>query len=142
MTFSLHPRLQEDSSSIGRLKLCQVLLVRDELYPWLILVPERADITEVYQLSEADRNQLQYESCEISRLMAGHFNADKMNVAMLGNIVPQLHIHHIARFEHDAAWPGPVWGAHPAEFREMSAQLDMVQQMQQLCGQIEGFKAG
>lgn len=111
----LHPRLQEDSVVISDLPLCRLLLARDSRYPWLILVPRKADIREIYQLDEADQWQLNRESVALSRCMADYFQADKMNVAALGNMVPQLHIHHVARYRNDAAWPGPVWGALPAE---------------------------
>ena len=84
--------------------------MRDANYPWCILVPDREGITEIYQLSEADQQQLLRESSQLSRAMEAAFNPDKLNVAALGNVVPQLHIHHIARYRTDAAWPAPVWG--------------------------------
>jgi len=108
--FKLHPQLQQDCEQLGRFELCHVLLMRDANYPWCILVPARTDITEIYQLEFADQQQLLRESSYLARTMMTLFNADKMNIAALGNVVPQLHIHHIARHRDDAAWPAPVWG--------------------------------
>ena len=88
--------------------------MNDAQYPWLILVPQRAGITEVFQLSAKDRQQLDQESCSIASILMTHFQADKLNIAALGNVVPQLHIHHIVRFKSDAAWPKPVWGTKPS----------------------------
>ncbi len=109
--FILHPQLEKDSTLVGDLPLCRVLLANDANYPWLILVPRRNDIREAFQLSAEDQLQLMKESNQVSYLMNRHFGADKMNVAALGNQVPQLHIHHIARYQDDPAWPGPIWGA-------------------------------
>ncbi len=106
----IHPQLQNDCVLLGRFTLCHLLLHKDSNYPWFILVPDRDDISEIYQLSDNDQHQLMTESCHLARILATHFNADKMNVAALGNIVPQLHIHHIVRYKHDAAWPAPIWG--------------------------------
>lgn len=113
--FSLHPQLTKDCYVIGEFPLSQLLLMNDCQYPWFILVPTRENISEIYQLSEEDQAQLWQESALLSRLLASHFSADKMNVASLGNVVPQLHLHHIVRYRHDAAWPAPVWGRHPAQ---------------------------
>ena len=84
--------------------------MNDAQYPWLILIPRRDAISEIYQLSKEDQQQLLSESSALAKAMASHFQPAKMNVANLGNIVAQLHLHHIARFENDPAWPGPVWG--------------------------------
>lgn len=107
---TLDPRLQNDTVFIGRLPLCQVLLMNDSRYPWLILVPNRENLFEPYHLSEEDRLQLSKESNWVLERMADFYAAKSMNVAALGNVVAQLHVHHIARFENDPAWPGPVWG--------------------------------
>ena len=111
--FKLHPQLQQDCEQLGRFELCRLLLMRDANFPWCILVPERADVGEVYQLTTEDQQQFTRESVLLARTMAELFAADKMNVAALGNIVPQLHIHHIARHRDDPAWPAPVWGKLP-----------------------------
>jgi len=113
--FELHPRLNEDCITIGSFPLCRLLLMNDSNYPWFILVPQRTGVREIFELSEDDQRQLLWESSSLSRLIADHFNADKINVAALGNMVPQLHIHHIVRYSSDAAWPAPVWGHAPAE---------------------------
>ncbi len=114
MTFQLHPRLQQDSIAIGQFTLCRLFLINDRQYPWFVLVPEKTDITEIYQLSEQDQQQLQQESSVLAKTLAKIYQADKMNIAAIGNLVPQLHIHHIVRFKHDIAWPAPVWGKFDA----------------------------
>lgn len=111
--FTLHPQLDEDSFLIGRFPLSQLRLIKDANFPWFILVPEREDIREIYQLNKKDQAQLGDESAYLSEKLAQRFKADKMNIAALGNIVPQLHIHHIVRHATDGAWPGPVWGKLP-----------------------------
>jgi diadenosine tetraphosphate (Ap4A) HIT family hydrolase len=113
--FELDPRLAADTIPVGRFALCRVLLMNDRHYPWLVLVPPREGVTEIYQLDEADRLQFARESAYVASRMAAAFGADKMNVAALGNVVAQLHVHHIARFRTDAAWPRPVWGVRPAK---------------------------
>lgn len=95
--------------------LCQVRLENDARYPWLVLVPRRADVSEIFDLNESDRAQFFFELTSAAQRMAGALNPTKMNVGMLGNMVPQLHGHVIARFEGDAAWPKPVWGLGAAE---------------------------
>lgn len=110
----LHPQLQQDCIILGRFELCLVLLMNDKQYPWLILVPQRENIREIFDLCEADQHLLMQESNQLSKMLSILFNADKMNIAALGNIVPQLHIHHIVRFNDDPAWPAPVWGRMPA----------------------------
>jgi diadenosine tetraphosphate (Ap4A) HIT family hydrolase len=108
--FSLHPRLAADTLRLGRFPLSLLLLMDDARYPWLLLVPERADVREIYELGPADRAQLLAESCHLAARLAAGFGAHKLNVAALGNVVPQLHLHHVVRYRHDAAWPHPVWG--------------------------------
>ncbi len=108
--FSLHPQLEQDSILLGHMDLCQVRLSLDANYPWCLLIPEREAVTEIHHLSEEDRHQLMDESCRLAEVMVGLFDPKKINVAALGNMVPQLHLHHVARFEGDAAWPAPIWG--------------------------------
>jgi diadenosine tetraphosphate (Ap4A) HIT family hydrolase len=112
--FELHTQLAKDCAVVGDLALCRVLLMNDAQYPWLILVPRRADLSEVFDLTLLDQRQLFEEVSAVAAALAGFFRADKMNVAALGNVVPQLHVHVIARHKTDAAWPRPVWGANPA----------------------------
>ena len=108
-TFILHSKLEQDSLFICRLKLAQVRLVLDANYPWCLLIPEVNQVTELTDLTHQQFVQLQDESLQLQRAMQTVFKPDKMNIAMLGNIVNQLHIHHIARYQYDAAWPSPVW---------------------------------
>lgn len=112
--FALDSRLQEDALLIGDFPLCRLLLSNDSNYPWFILVPRRPGITEVFQLDAPDQLQLWQETTLLSEQLKGLFNADKLNVAALGNVVSQLHMHVIVRRRSDIAWPAPVWGKHPA----------------------------
>ena len=123
--FELHPRLAADCIELGDLPLCKVLLMNDANYPWLVLVPRRAEVREIYQLSPVDQQQLMAESSMISKRMQAHFAAHKMNLAALGNLVPQLHIHVIARYTHDLAWPTPVFGLHPAQAYTVDEQQNL-----------------
>ena len=111
--FELHPVLENDSILIGRFGLCQIRLINDSNYPWVLLVPEREGLTEIHQLSIEDRSLLAEESAFLSAILADLFEADKMNIAAIGNMVPQLHVHHIVRYKTDPAWPAPVWGKLP-----------------------------
>ena len=106
----LHPQLKKDCFVIGRLPLCALLLMNDSNYPWFILVPQREGISEIHQLSEADQQQLMRESSQLAGAIEKEFGADKINIAALGNVVPQLHVHHVVRYKSDPAWPAPVWG--------------------------------
>ena len=115
MSFRMHPQLEADTHLICRTENCQILLMDDARFPWIVLVPEVADIRELYELKARQQQQAYQSILRISKSLAEYSNADKMNVAALGNQVPQLHIHIIARYETDAAWPGPVWGVGQAE---------------------------
>lgn len=119
--FELHPQLSQDCHILGDFPLSRVLLSKDANYPWLILVPKKPAIGDIYQLDQADQQQLLAESSWVSEVMMGYFQADKMNVAALGNMVPQLHLHHVARFKNDEAWPKPIWGLLPAKPYEKKA---------------------
>lgn len=110
-TFTLHERLKNDTFEVTDLKLCRVLLMNDESFPWLILVPMRPGVTEIHVLSKEDRALLIEEMAAASRAVTRAFNPDKMNLGALGNLVPQLHIHVVGRKKTDRAWPGPVWGS-------------------------------
>src|SRR5690242_4573252 len=113
MSWSLHPQLERDTASFGDLPLCRVLVINDANYPWLLLVPRRPDTVEITDLSEVEQAQLVTEITRVSRAVKDVTQCDKLNVAALGNMVPQLHVHIIARFKTDAAWPKPVWGVAP-----------------------------
>ncbi len=114
-TFQLHPQLAQDTWLVTDLPLCRVLLMNETRYPWVILVPRQQDIREIHELTAMERQQLWQESDQLSRALMKLFKPDKLNIAALGNQVPQLHIHHIARFQTDAAWPAPVWGKFPPQ---------------------------
>lgn len=113
--FALDPRLQQDTLPIGDFPLCRLLLSNDSNYPWFILVPRREDISEIFQLDVADQQQLWQETTALAEMLKDSFDADKLNVAALGNVVSQLHMHVIVRKREDAAWPAPVWGKQPAK---------------------------
>jgi len=117
--FDLHERLAADTFLLGRTRLCEARLMNEKTWPWVILVPAIAGIREIHELPEAQQQRLMAESSALSRTMMEAFDGDKMNLAALGNMVPQLHIHHIVRFEGDPAWPGPVWGTQsPVPYKE------------------------
>jgi len=111
--FELDERLQRDTVMVGRFPLSLLLLNKDANYPWCILVPARLAIQEIYELAARDRQQLLDESCRLGAVLTKLFSPDKLNIAALGNVVPQLHLHHIVRYRNDPAWPAPVWGAVP-----------------------------
>lgn len=111
--WSLHPQLAEDTAEIGDLPLSRVLVSKDANYPWLVLVPRRARAVEIIDLNKAEQAQLMTEIARVSRALRDITKCHKLNVAALGNAVPQLHVHIIARHTADAAWPRPIWGAAP-----------------------------
>lgn len=112
--FVLDSRLQQDSLVLGEFSLCQLLLSKDANYPWFILVPKRAGVSELFELDAAEQQQLWQETTLLAEALKASYGADKMNVATLGNVVSQLHMHVIVRRQGDAAWPAPVWGKVPA----------------------------
>lgn len=109
-SFQLDSKLNHDTYFVSDLDLCRLLIMNDSNYPWFILVPRRLNITEIYQLSNEDRFELDYETNFISEILASYFKADKMNIAVLGNIVSQLHVHIIVRKKTDLLWPETIWG--------------------------------
>lgn len=113
-SFTLHPQLEADTAPFRELELSTVRIMDNGLLPWLILVPRVADARDLIDLSEAHQQQLTREVAAAAHALRGAFKPDKLNVAALGNIVPQLHVHVIARFSTDPAWPKPVWGNLPA----------------------------
>lgn len=108
--YVLHPQLAADTHPVARLALCELRLMDDSNYPWLVLVPQVPDAIELTDLDAAQRHQLADEIDRVSRVLLDAFQPFKLNVAALGNLVPQLHVHVIARSEQDPAWPAPVWG--------------------------------
>ena len=115
MAFELDSKLDADTVPVVDWGLSSVRLMNDSRYPWLILIPRRAGMRDLIDLAPSDRHQFNEEIDMATRALQTLSDAGKMNVASLGNVVQQLHVHVIARFEDDDAWPGPVWGAHPAK---------------------------
>jgi len=115
MNFTLHELLQRDGIELLDFPLSTLLLINDSQYPWFVLVPRVADIQDIYQLEWSQQQQLLNESSLLSELLMQIFQGTKMNVAAIGNVCSQLHIHHIVRFESDKVWPKPVWGALPMQ---------------------------
>lgn len=110
MSFKLHSRLKQDCIHMCDLQLCQVLLMNESRYPWFILVPMVENLRELMELTQQESTLYWQESTMMQSFLKAQLGAEKLNVAALGNMVPQLHIHHIGRFQNDAAWPAPVWG--------------------------------
>lgn len=115
MNYHLHPQLEKDCFKVGRLPLCQVLMMNDRQYPWFILVPQRADVREVFELSKQEQQMLWHEVAWLGEHLMTTYQGEKLNIGALGNMVPQLHVHVIVRDQYDAAWPAPVWGKSPAK---------------------------
>jgi diadenosine tetraphosphate (Ap4A) HIT family hydrolase len=111
--WELHRQLEKDTINIGDLPLSRVLVIKDANYPWLLLVPRRVGVIDIIDLDEVEQAQLMTEITRVSRALKAISKPEKLNIAALGNIVPQLHIHIIARRTTDAAWPRPVWGVVP-----------------------------
>jgi diadenosine tetraphosphate (Ap4A) HIT family hydrolase len=111
--WELHPQLAQDTLALGDLPLSRVLLSRDANFPWLILVPRRAGVTELIDLPDLEQQELLKEIAQTSRGLKRATECDKLNIAAIGNVVPQLHIHVVARRKTDALWPKPMWGALP-----------------------------
>lgn len=141
MAFELHPRLSADTVPVGTLPLSRVLLMNDLAYPWCILVPQRNAIREIHELAADDQLQLLQEISGVSSAMAAAFAADKMNVAALGNVVPQLHVHVIARFEADPVWPAPVWGKLPPRPYPLADRRLQCMKLQAAFEPLKGFVA-
>lgn len=112
--FELDPRLEADTVPVTRLDLCDVRLMNDARFAWLVLVPQRAGLVEVADLTPSERTLLWHEVERAGAALRAMAPCDKLNLGALGNIVRQLHVHVVARCEGDAAWPGPVWGSGPA----------------------------
>lgn len=113
--FLLHPMLEADAILLAELPLSNLLVSNDSQYPWFILVPRVNDITDIYQLDWPQQQQLLNESSMLSEVLMQVFNGDKMNVAALGNMCPQLHVHHVVRYKNDVSWPKPIWGLLPTK---------------------------
>ncbi|MBK4988903.1 HIT domain-containing protein [Pseudomonas sp. S36] len=136
--FVLDSRLQLDTVVLGDFALCQLLLSKDANYPWFILVPKRPGVSELFDLDAAEQHQLWQETTQLAVALKASYGADKMNVATLGNVVSQLHMHVIVRMQGDAAWPAPVWGKCPA-VSYSDEQVQVIRQRVRAL-QLEGFK--
>lgn len=132
--FILHERLEADTVFITDWQLCRVLLLNDANYPWLVLVPRRHGVSELHELDRDDRQMLVEEMADAAHRLQNHVKAKKMNVAALGNVVPQLHVHVVARFEDDPAWPRPIWGVVPTLPYEPEALEAKVAELRRVFG--------
>ena len=129
MTFQLHPKLEKDTFAVITLTLCDVRLMNDCRYPWLILVPRLADLTDLHQVPVTDQPHLWQEINQASYALEAICAPFKLNVAALGNQVSQLHIHVIARHQDDSAWPGPVWGVGDAQTYDPADSRSLIDQL-------------
>lgn len=123
----LDQKLADDSVFVVDLPLSQLRLINDSRFPWLVLVPRVSNIEEIFQLSDEDQQQLLQESSQLAKVLSTSFKADKLNVAALGNVVRQLHVHHIVRYVDDCCYPSPVWGrgeAVPYQQHELRQRVD------------------
>ncbi len=130
--FELHPTLRADTYLIGHFKLSVALLMNNRLLPWVILVPRRVGMREAYELSASDQHQLMLESATLGEALMREFKGDKLNTAAIGNMVPQLHVHHIVRFQHDPVWPQPVWGVLPPKPYTQITSRQMLKRLREL----------
>ncbi|KGK20268.1 HIT family protein [Vibrio navarrensis] len=142
MSFELHPQLAKDTTLIGHFPLCVALLHKDNAVPWVILVPKRAKLKELHHLPMQEQQQFLLESQTVSQALEATFHPDKLNIGALGNMVPQLHIHHIARFQTDVAWPGPIWGNTQGEFRNEAEQAEMLERIRNVLSLSSLFQKG
>ncbi|AIU67492.1 HIT family protein [Vibrio coralliilyticus] len=140
MSFELHPQLAKDTSVIGHFPLTIALLHKDNAVPWVILVPKRENLKELHHLPMQEQQQFLLESQAVSQALEATFLPDKLNLGALGNKVPQLHVHHIARFKDDVAWPGPVWGNTQGDFRSEEEQQAILSKIQNVLSLSSLFK--
>ena len=143
MSFILHERLQQDCLQLGSFALSKLLLLNDSRFPWCILVPARANVSEIHQLDWNDQVQLLRESGRLAHCLTRIYCPDKLNIAAIVNLVPQLHLHHVVRYRNDAAWPAPVWGVGVAqryEAPDLEARLgSLLGELCQDTGESAGF---
>ncbi len=132
---TIHPQLEKDCSILGEFRLSHLLLLNDANYPWFILLPARDAITEIFQLTAPDQQQLLLESSFLSQGLVQAFNADKINIAAIGNVVPQLHLHHIVRYQNDPCWPKPVWGTIPAKAYDKTLKQNTIDRLKKFLNQ-------
>jgi diadenosine tetraphosphate (Ap4A) HIT family hydrolase len=140
MSFELHPQLKKDTTLLGEFPLSLALLHRDNSVPWVILVPKKADLTELHHLPMQEQQQFLIESEVVNLALEALFTPDKLNFGALGNMVPQLHVHHIVRYKDDLAWPGPLWGNAKGEYRSDDEQQGLAERIQAQLLNSELFK--
>jgi diadenosine tetraphosphate (Ap4A) HIT family hydrolase len=136
VNFKLDSRLEKDSFFICDLALSQLRLINDEQFVWLVLIPRVNDVKEIIDLSEKQQEQLWRESACVSSALRSGFSPDKLNVAAIGNIVEQLHVHHICRFTNDVAWPAPVWGRQEMIAYSASTRENLLKQLNNLIKKV------
>ncbi len=124
--FEIDIRLKESNYLISKLDLCSVYLSKNANFPWFVLIPERSDIIELFDLTDKDQKILIEEINKITKIVKKYFIADKINIATLGNVVPQMHVHVIARYKNDIAWPGPIWNSNIKEIHYEDKVLDKI----------------
>ncbi len=134
--FEPDARLVEDSYPLTELPLCQLRLMDDARFPWLLLVPRRTGVSEVFELDAPSQQQLWREATRVGRAVLDALGGDKLNIASLGNVVPQLHVHVIVRRRQDAAWPAPVWGHGQAEAYDLDRLADL---RARILAEVEGL---
>ncbi len=130
--FEMHPDLARDGVEVGRLRLSRLLLMKEVRWPWLVLVPQRPGLRDLHDLKPMDQYRLCDEVTACSNALQQLYKADKINVAALRNMTPQLHVHVIARFINDPAWPKPIWGALPTEPYSEAAQEARLHELRQV----------
>lgn len=137
--FHLHTQLEADTHFVADLALCSVRLMNDARYPWLILVPRRANIREVYELDNTSQHQLWHETTLLGELLMLVSGSEKLNIGTLGNVVSQLHVHVIARNSDDATWPGPVWGVGRAETYESETLTVLIDTLRMKIAELPSY---
>lgn len=139
--FVLNSKLAQDTLLIGDMKISRLLLMNDANYPWLILVPRKPDLVELTDLSIAEQMEVLQEINLLGKILKEEFSAHKLNIAALGNVVRQLHIHVIARFENDASFPKPVWGNSVIKPYEEKAAQEIINKIKLKISAQNGFIA-
>ena len=128
-TFVLDNKLKEDGILLGAFTLSKLLLIKDRQFPWFILVPERNNVEEIYHLTDSDQSLLWKESKALSQTIMKHFGGDKLNIGAIGNVVSQLHLHHVVRYKSDLLWPKPIWGQLVMKDYELDELKRMIREL-------------
>ncbi|MBW9088388.1 HIT family protein [Rhizobium wenxiniae] len=128
-TFELDPRLARDTELVENLGLCQLRIMKDSRWPWFMLVPQRDGMSELFELTPLDQALLTFETNMVAAALKKATGAEKINVAAIGNIVRQLHVHIVARFDGDPNWPGPIWGYGQTEAYQDTAKQSLIKSL-------------